>query len=87
MARIVIRNLPHLTDENELRSWLAGCGVAVQDVHVMVDLQTGGWGRGTNPAYGFDRGLQDWAVYNGTKAFIDSFSFALRAELKIPASP
>ena len=22
------------------------------------------------------------AVYNGTKAFIDSFSFALRAELK-----
>jgi short-subunit dehydrogenase len=24
----------------------------------------------------------DQAVYNGTKAFIDSFSFALRAELK-----
>ena len=27
------------------------------------------------------------AVYNGTKAFIDSFSFALRAELKESASP
>jgi uncharacterized protein len=27
------------------------------------------------------------AVYNGTKAFIDSFSFALRAELKAPGSP
>ena len=26
------------------------------------------------------------AVYNATKAFIDSFSFALRAELKIQAS-
>jgi short-subunit dehydrogenase len=27
------------------------------------------------------------AVYNGTKAFLDSFSFALRAELKDRASP
>ena len=41
--------------------------------------------RGPHPDHRLDRRLHArhlQAVYNGTKAFIDSFSFALRAELK-----
>ena len=42
-------------------------------------------GEGPHPHHRVDRRLhagQFQAVYNGTKAFIDSFSFALRNELK-----
>ena len=47
------------------------------------DMQRQGYGRIliTGSIAGFTPGTYN-AVYNGTKAFVDSFSFALRAELK-----
>jgi uncharacterized protein len=52
------------------------------------DMQVRGKGRIliTGSIAGFMPGTYQ-AVYNGTKAFLDSFSFALRAELKGTVSP
>ena len=52
------------------------------------DMRLRGGGRilVTGSIAGFMPGTYQ-AVYNGTKAFVDSFSFALRAELKDRASP
>lgn len=39
MARLLIGNLPHLTDENELKLWLEREGFTVDFVELAVDLQ------------------------------------------------
>jgi cold-inducible RNA-binding protein len=41
MARLLISNLPHLTDENELKLWLESEGFSVAFVELAIDFQTG----------------------------------------------
>lgn len=41
MARLYIGNLPHLTAEHELQTWLEGQGFKVESVQVIRDLETG----------------------------------------------
>jgi RNA recognition motif-containing protein len=41
MARLYIGNLPHLTAEHELQTWIEGHGFKVETVQVIRDLDTG----------------------------------------------
>jgi RNA recognition motif-containing protein len=41
MARLYIGNLPHLTTEHELQSWIESHGFKVDTVQVIKDLDTG----------------------------------------------
>src|SRR5688572_21117667 len=41
MARIYIANLPHSTNDGELKNWLEGEGFEVHSVQVMIDSITG----------------------------------------------
>jgi RNA recognition motif-containing protein len=41
MARLYIGNLPHLTAEHELQSWIEQQGLKVESVQVIRDLETG----------------------------------------------
>ena len=41
MARLYIGNLPHLTAEHELQSWIEQQGFKVESVQVIRDLETG----------------------------------------------
>jgi short-subunit dehydrogenase len=71
-----VDDAPHVIDTN-----ITGTIYLLQKVGR--DMRTRGQGRIliTGSIAGFMPGTYQ-AVYNGTKAFIDSFSFALRAELK-----
>jgi RNA recognition motif-containing protein len=42
MARLYIGNLPHVTTEHELQSWIESQGFKVESVQVIKDLETGG---------------------------------------------
>ena len=42
MARLYIGNLPHLTTEHELQTWLEQNGFRVESIQVIRDLETGG---------------------------------------------
>src|SRR4029450_12523170 len=70
------RDVRHVIDTN-----VTGTIYLIQKI--ARDMRTRGQGRIliTGSIAGFMPGTYH-AVYNGTKAFIDSFSFALRAELK-----
>jgi cold-inducible RNA-binding protein len=41
MARLYIGNLPHLTTEHELQTWVESHGFKVETVQVIKDLDTG----------------------------------------------
>src|SRR5215471_3491001 len=41
MARLYIGNLPHLTAEHELQSWIEQRGFKVESIQVIRDLETG----------------------------------------------
>jgi RNA recognition motif-containing protein len=41
MARLYIGNLPHLTTEPELQSWIESHGFKVESIQVIKDLDTG----------------------------------------------
>jgi RNA recognition motif-containing protein len=41
MARFYIGNLPHLTTEHELQSWIERQGFKVESIQVIRDLETG----------------------------------------------